>query len=215
MTRASDDYERFTQQVLASLTGVEVHHKRAFVGRLSKREIVVDVSFDCSVAGANLLVIVECKNYKNSVSVDEVEEFYSKLDDIGAHKGILVTTVGFQDGAIKVAKGRGIALALLTADHLPGELRYVALAAGAPPEHRGKNEGFWQGNLRGPLGNYHAGFRFESGGQFLGALFLDAYEEERLKRVAQWEREHGPLREAGRDLVSGRAGERQEPKRDD
>jgi restriction system protein len=57
---------------------------------------------------------VECKCYAHKVSVDDIEEFHSKIDDIGAHKGIMVTTVGYQEGAVKTARGRGIALALLT-----------------------------------------------------------------------------------------------------
>ncbi|HVF61004.1 MAG TPA: restriction endonuclease [Thermoanaerobaculia bacterium] len=180
------------QQVMEALIGVEVHHKRVYVGRVSGREIEVDISFETSIAGARLLCLVECKCYSKSVSVDEVEEFHSKLDDIGAHKGIMVTTVSFQDGAVKVAKGRGIALALLTRSHLPGELRYVALAAASPRLSIETNEGFWQGNLRGPLGKYGGGFRFESWPQFLSVLFLDEFEKERLEWVARWEKEHGP-----------------------
>lgn len=191
MTEVSDAYERFVQQVIVVLTGVEVHHKRIYVGRVSRREIEVDVSFETSIAGARLLCLVECKCYSRSVSVDEVEEFHSKLDDIGAHKGIMVTTVGFQDGAVKVAEGRGIALALLTKSYLPGELRYVTLAAVPPRISMETNEGFWQGNLRGPLGEYGGGFRFENGPQFFKMLFLDEVENERLERVARWEKEHG------------------------
>lgn len=207
MTKTSDDYERFTQKVMTSFVGVEVHHHRTYVGRVSRREIIVDVSFNCTIAGANLLFIVECKHYKNSVSVDEVEEFHSKLDDIGAHKGIMVTTVGYQDGAIKVAEGRGIALALLTTECQPGEMQYVALAAGRSSGPSRYSSEFWQGNLRGPLGRYQGGFRFEGGGQFLGALFLDVYEEEKLKGVARWEKEHGtqtttPDRESGDSLTA-------------
>jgi len=146
------------------------------------------------IAGARLLCVVECKCYSNSVSANEVEEFHSKLDDIGAHKGIMVTTVGFQDGAVKVAKGRGIALALLTKSHLPGELRYRVMAAAPPQPSTETNERFWQGNLRGPLGEYRGGFRFESGPQFISMLFFDEYEEKRLQAVAQWEKEHGTSR---------------------
>lgn len=193
MTYVSDAYEQFVQQVMEkALTGVEVHHKRVYVGRVSGREIEVDISFETSIAGARLLCLVECKCYSRSVSADEVEEFHSKLDDIGAHKGIMVTTVGFQDGAVKVAEGRGIALALLTKSDLPGELQYRALAAAPPQPSMEKNEGFWQGNLRGPLGKYGGGFRFESGPQFLSMLFLDEFEKERLEGVARWEKEHGP-----------------------
>jgi restriction system protein len=123
MTTSSDDYEQFVRQVVASLVGVTVHHKRVYTGRVSHREIEVDVSFNYDVAGADLLFLVECKCYGHAVPVNDVEEFHSKIDDIGAHKGIMVTTRGFQDGAIRTARGRGIALALLTTEHQPGELQ--------------------------------------------------------------------------------------------
>lgn len=188
MTPTSYEYEQFTQKVMASLVGVTVHHQRVYTGRISQREIKVDVSFNYTIAGANLLFLVECKCYGHSVPVDDVEEFHSKIDDIGAHKGIMVTTVGFQEGAVKTARGRGIALALLTIEHQPGELIYVVNSAG-PPKLMPANAGFWQGNLRGPLDSYGGGFRFESIGQFLGLLCMDAYEQERQKHIAAFERE--------------------------
>jgi hypothetical protein len=188
MTSNSDNYEQFTRQVMASLVGVTVHHQRVYTGRVSQRDIKVDVSFNYMIAGADLLFLVECKCYGHSVPVDDVEEFHSKIDDIGAHKGIMVTTVGFQDGAVKTARGRGIALALLTTEQQPGELRYVVNSAG-PSKPMPANGGFWQGNFRGPLDSYDGGFRFESMGQFLGMLCMDANEKERLERVAAFERE--------------------------
>lgn len=190
MTKVSENYEQFTQQVLSSLVGVTVHHQRVYTGRISQRDIKVDVSFNYTIAGADLLFLVECKCYAHSVTVDEVEEFYSKIDDIGAHKGIMVTTVGFQEGAVKTARGRGIALALLTTEHQPGELRYVVNSA-AIPKPMPPNEGFWQGNFKGPLDSCDGGFRFESIGQFLGMLCMDAMEKERQEMVAAFEREHG------------------------
>jgi hypothetical protein len=99
MTKTSDSYEQFTQQVISSLVGVTVHHQRVYTGRVSQRDIKVDVSFNYQIAGADLLFLVECKCYAHSVPVDDVEEFHSKIDDIGAHKEIMVTTVGFQEGA--------------------------------------------------------------------------------------------------------------------
>ena len=102
----------------------------------------------------------------------------------------MVTTIGFQSGAVKTAKGRGIGLALLTKEHQRGELDYVVNAAG-PVKLPPPNEGFWQGNYRGPLGNYEGGYRFESIGQFFGMLCMDAFEEDRRERLAAFEREHG------------------------
>jgi hypothetical protein len=190
MTVASDNYEQFTQHVMESLVNVSVHHQRVYTGRVSKRDIKVDVSFNYTIAeGADVLFLVECKYYNHSVPVDDVEEFHSKIDDIGAHKGIMVTTVGFQDGAIKTARGRGIALALLTTENQPGELTYVVNTAGTA-KTKSANERFWQGNFRGPLGNYAGGYRFESMSQFLGMLCFDASEEQRQQQIAAWEREH-------------------------
>ena len=191
MTNAPKDYELFVRQVMESLVGVTVHHQRVYTGRMSKRKIKVDVSFNYTIAkGADVLFLVECKCYKHSVSVDEVEEFYTKIDDIGAHKGIMVTTLGYQKGTIKVAKARGIALALITTEQQPGEMRYVVNTTGSFLI-RPANKNFWQGNFRGPLDNYDGGFRFESMSQFLGMLCFDAAEEQRQKLVEAWNREHG------------------------
>jgi len=173
MSKESDDYEQFTKKVIKELVGVTVHHQKVYTGRISQRDIKIDVSFNYTIAGADFLFLVECKCYNHAVPVDDVEEFHSKLDDIGAHKGIMVTAVGFQDGTIKTAKGRGIALALLTKEHQKGELVYVVNTAG-PLKIPPSNERFWQGNFRGPLDNFDSGFRFESMGQFLGMLVMDA-----------------------------------------
>ena len=189
MSKASDAYEKFTQQVIKELVGVKVHHKKTYTGRVSQRDIIVDVSFNYSVLGSDLLFLVECKCYNYKISVDEVEEFHSKIDDIGAHKGIMVTTLGYQSGAIKTAKGRGIGLALLSNKHQNGELTYIVNTV-VPVKMPIQHEGFWQGNYRGPLGNYEGGYRFESFGQFIGILCMDAYEDQRKDLVAKFEREH-------------------------
>jgi hypothetical protein len=184
MTNDSDTYEQFTQRVINELVGVTVYHKKIYTGRISHRDIIIDVSFNYSVAGSDLLFIVECKCYNHAVPVDDVEEFHSKIDDIGAHKGIMVTTVGFQSGAIKTAKGRGISLALLTKEHQKGELVYVVNTTG-PVKPQPSHEGFWQGTLD----CYDGGLRFEGIGQFLGMLCMDACEQQRQERVAAWEQE--------------------------
>jgi hypothetical protein len=189
VSKSSNYYERFVKKVIKSLVeaGVEVHHQRAYEGRISHRTIKVDVSFEYNIVGAKVVVLVECKCYNHSVPVEDVEEFYSKMDDIGAHKGIMVTTVGFQKGAIDVAKGRGIGLALLTPTHQPGEFIFVLNAAGTQ-NSKEKNEHFWQGNFRRPTDEHAGGFRFESPGQFLSLLFRDEWLEE-------WEASINPMKD--------------------
>lgn len=66
-----------------------------------------------------LIIVIECKDYKGSISVSEIEEFHSKLQQIGADntKGILVTSNGkFQKGALNYAKSKGISLAIFNKD---------------------------------------------------------------------------------------------------
>jgi hypothetical protein len=44
------------------------------------------------------------------VKRDRVQELWAKIQSVGAHKGILFATAGFQSGAIEFAKSHGIAL---------------------------------------------------------------------------------------------------------
>lgn len=181
---ASEDYESFVQRVVGSLVGVDVFHGKEYEGRITGRKIKVDVSFVLDIAGgANLLVIVECKHYSHRVPVDDVEEFHSKLDDIGAQKGILITTVGFQEGAVKAARGRRIALALLTDVSQPRELQYVVNRLGPlKPTSRPKSTNFFQGNVQGLIAETSGGLRFESFSYLLGMLIVDAHAQKDSRR---------------------------------
>ena len=88
---------------------VQTHRLRRYRGK-SGHEHEIDVSFELTVAGLRFLIVAECKRYKRRVGIDDVMEFAYRIRDIGAHKGVLVTTSGFQDGAIDVAKSEGIGL---------------------------------------------------------------------------------------------------------
>lgn len=63
-----------------------------------------------------LIIIIECKDYKDKVTIDDVEEFHAKLQQIGADntKGMLISRNGkYQKSAINYAKAKGITLAKL------------------------------------------------------------------------------------------------------
>ena len=59
-----------------------------------------------------MLWLVECKHYGHPVSVDDVEEFYAKVQQVAAakSKAIIVTTNSFQSGAFEFARSKGIGL---------------------------------------------------------------------------------------------------------
>jgi Restriction endonuclease len=89
---------------------ITVYQRRRIRGRRSGFEHEIDLSFEVVIAGTTVSVIVECKAYKRPVSVDDILEFCSRIEDIGAHKGILVSASGFTDGAEVLAQSSGVAL---------------------------------------------------------------------------------------------------------
>lgn len=87
---------------------VILHGKKKYVG--SKGEYEIDASAEVMLGDVSLLFIVECKYWDSSVVQDVVLEFESKIRDLGAHKGIIVSKNGFQKGALRLARAHGIAL---------------------------------------------------------------------------------------------------------
>ena len=71
---------------------------------------IVDVSAEFFIAGARVLVVVECKRYTRPVTREVVDEFWTRLNRIRASKGIIATPSGFTRGARVAAKSTGIAL---------------------------------------------------------------------------------------------------------
>lgn len=72
----------------------------------------IDISIELKILQIDLLILIECKKYSKSIEISEVLEFATRIDDISAHKGIMVSTKGFQEGAIKIAKSKRIALVI-------------------------------------------------------------------------------------------------------
>ncbi|MEM0978800.1 MAG: restriction endonuclease [Cyanobacteria bacterium P01_H01_bin.58] len=113
-----EDYERKVQSFLRGKmmlwfphlkTGsIIVHGKKVYSG--AKGDYEIDASAELLVEAMKLIFLVECKHWSSPVSQDTVLAFESKLRDVGAHKGIIVSKSGFQKGAKKVATAHGIAL---------------------------------------------------------------------------------------------------------
>lgn len=70
----------------------------------------IDVYAEFTALGSKFKVIAECKQYKSPVSRDKLEILENRIRSIGAHKGILLSTAGFQSGAVEYAAAHGIAL---------------------------------------------------------------------------------------------------------
>ena len=109
---------------LVSMPNVRVFHNKAYFSKERNDNIIIDVSIEKYLINPDenkdvepsLIIILECKDYKGSIPVDDVEEFHAKLQQIGADntKGIIIASNAlFQSGAINYAKSNGITLASL------------------------------------------------------------------------------------------------------
>lgn len=177
MSNTHEEYELFVQKIIKELGAMNPQHQKEFIGVRTQRSIKVDVSFELTpLGGARTLYIVECKHYNHRVPVDDVEEFHSKLDDIGAHKGIMFTTIGYQSGAIKAARGRGIALAVLTKDRLSNQIDYIVNSDTDYQPFDRPNPEFIQGALYGLYGNYENPIRFNGPMDLYGMCVLSGLE---------------------------------------
>ena len=73
-----------------------VRHKPNYFSRDRGKDIIFDVSIEVSrrtAAEPYWIWIWECKNYNHTVPVNDVEEFHSKLSQVGANrtKGTMIT----------------------------------------------------------------------------------------------------------------------------
>lgn len=105
------EHDRF----FAKKSCCKVFRKKGYFSRDREKKIVFDISVEIYLPGAqdySILVVFECKNYAHSVPVDDVEEFFSKLQQIsGANvKGIVAATSAFQQGTRTYSKSKGLGL---------------------------------------------------------------------------------------------------------
>lgn len=111
-------YEKLTQEIYSAVlkeegvNHIEVEHNITLEGR-SGVEHQIDVFWRFKQAGIEHAVLIECKNYATSLTLEKIRNFFGVLHDIGNAQGIIVTKTGYQSGAAKFAKYYGIKLKIL------------------------------------------------------------------------------------------------------
>jgi Zn-dependent peptidase ImmA (M78 family) len=104
----------------------KIFSQKGYYSKDRESDIKFDVSIEIYFPGQDrysFLFLIECKNYNHKVPVDDVEEFFTKAQQIsGANiKAVVASTNSFQDGALKFAKSKGIGLLRY---YNPSELRW-------------------------------------------------------------------------------------------
>jgi len=73
----------------------------------------VDVYVEGSLRGIAFKWIIECKAWKTNVPKEKVMALACVVQDVGADRGFLLSEVGFQSGALRVARKTNITLTSL------------------------------------------------------------------------------------------------------
>lgn len=98
-------FERFDSQI----KHFEVSHNVKEKTNDGEYQIDIKITFD--FLGAEFITLVECKRHKSPIKREVIQILKDKIERIGAHKGIIVSTSDFQKGALEYSKVHGIGLA--------------------------------------------------------------------------------------------------------
>jgi len=106
------DFELLVKGILDRAAGTLVDYQSEHQGVLNGMDgdYVIDVVATFSALGAKFVVLVECKHHNRKIERQDVQVLHSKLQSLGAHKGMLFSVSGFQSGAVEYAEAHGIAL---------------------------------------------------------------------------------------------------------
>lgn len=119
-TGAQPKWKKFEKLVAAvhkvKNDGAQVIYDEKILGKRTSRERQVDISLRFKNTYYSHFVAIECKDFQSAVPISAVEAFKTKLEDISADKGVMVSRNGFQQGAIDTAKAYGIELFTLDKD---------------------------------------------------------------------------------------------------
>ncbi|MGB9254063.1 MAG: restriction endonuclease [Candidatus Korobacteraceae bacterium] len=109
-------YESAIAHIEESAGNATVIRNHKVLGRQTGKERQVDVWLEVVVGNEHrVCVAIECKCYDDRpVSIKDIEAFISFLEDVGAHKGVMISHSGFSEGALKRAEPANVELKTLT-----------------------------------------------------------------------------------------------------
>lgn len=110
-TKAKGDLlEDVITDICAGLAGSKVTRNARVDGRHSLTVRDVDVLIEGKLNAFDVRVAIEAKNYKDRVGVEKVEAFCTKLQDVGAALGVMVSSMGFTEPAKNAAAAKDVQL---------------------------------------------------------------------------------------------------------
>lgn len=92
-----------------------IFRRKGYYSKDRQKDIIFDVSIEITLPGEDsysVLVLIECKDYSNTVPVNDLEEFWAKIEQVaGANvKGVVASTAAFQEGGLRYAESKGFGI---------------------------------------------------------------------------------------------------------
>lgn len=104
-------FEKLVAQVQATLApDARVTHNEEVVGTISGTLRQIDVSVRKKIGQFDLFIAIQCKDTKRPVDIRGIEESIGLFQDVGAHKGAIVSASGFSESAKKRGAKSGLEL---------------------------------------------------------------------------------------------------------
>ena len=127
------DYEQAVTKFYAAIGEPKGLAKVVWNQRLvskSGKPYQIDVLVKSSNGLQSVRAAIECKYLNRKVGRDTVSAFATTIEDVGVEKGVIVTTVGFTDGATMLARDKNISLVEMrqpTEDDWKGRIKVIHL----------------------------------------------------------------------------------------
>ena len=129
------EFELFVKGILDSaaegLSSYSSEHLEPVAGM--DGEFIFDVTARMEILGAKFLVLVECKHEARRVERSAVQILHSKINSVGAQKGMIFSTGGFQSGAVDITEKHGIALVQVVEGKTNWHTRWISGPSEPPP----------------------------------------------------------------------------------
>jgi len=110
MTEQWKRFERLTQKIQQQLApNAKVGINETIVGKSGARN-QLDVTLRSRVGQYEFFCVIECKDWNSKVDIGTVRAFQSKLEDVQAMQGVMVSAQGFTSEAQKFADSQNIRL---------------------------------------------------------------------------------------------------------
>lgn len=108
MPKRSNEFQKLIHLIYQQLEDpATVTESKLLPNRVTKRLREVDVVMEVRCARTTLLVAVECRDHKKRQDVELIEQVKTKLENLGIHKVVLVSSSGFTPQARELAQREG------------------------------------------------------------------------------------------------------------